>query len=145
MMLTRDGEIINSAITVFCEDWKLKKSPAANKIGELNQPQNIPSGKPVIVSTFDGIGCVIIALKKAGRLSEFDLLVAIEIDGTARTISKALLANPDVDIEVYREFTDVFELTKETLEAFRNITLFCGVPMCEDFSRNGNTPIERSL
>ena len=70
MMLTRDGEIINSAVTVFCEDWKLKKSPAANTIGELNQPQKIPSGKSVIVSTFDGISCVIIALKKAGRLSQ---------------------------------------------------------------------------
>ena len=42
----------------------------------------------------------------------------------------------------------MFELTRETLEAFGNITLFCGGPLCEDFSQkrllhdfNGNKPI----
>ena len=43
----------------------------------------------------------------------------------------------------------MFELTRETLEAFRNIILFCGGPLCEDFSRkrllpdfNGNKPMD---
>ena len=148
MILTRDGEVISSAVTVFCEDWKLKKSPAAKSVAELNQSQKVPSGKSVILSVFDGISGIIMALKKVGRLDEFDLFVAIEIDGTARMISKAVLANLDVDIEVYREFTDVFELTKENIMAMGNITLFCGGPLCEDFSRkrllpdfNGVTPI----
>ena len=70
----------------------------------------IPSGKSVLLSVFDGISCIISSLKKNARLHEFDLLVAVELDGTARMISKAVLANLDVDIEVYREFTDVFGL-----------------------------------
>ena len=57
----------------------------------------------VIVSTFDGMSCVIVALKKAGRPGEFDLLIAIEFGGTARMISKAVLANLDVDIGVYSD------------------------------------------
>ena len=66
MILTREGEVISSAVTVFCEDWKLRKSPAANSVAELNQPQKVPNGKSVILSTFDGISCIIMALKKAG-------------------------------------------------------------------------------
>ena len=96
MILTRTGEVISSAVTVFCEDWKLKKTPAAKSVAELNQSQKVPSGKSVILSIFDGTSGIIMALKKAGRLDEFDLLVAIEIDGTARMISKAVLANLDV-------------------------------------------------
>ena len=140
MILTRDGEIISSALTVFCEDWKLKKSPAAESIAELNQPQEIPSGQSVLVSVFDGISGILMSLKKAGRLDEFDLVVAVEKDGTARMISKAVVANLGIDIEVYREIIDVYELTKENLKAFGNITLFSGGPLCEDFSRKRLLP-----
>ena len=80
------------------------------------------------------------SLKKAGRLDEFDLVVAVEKDGTARMISKAVVANLGIDIEVYREIIDVYELTKENLKAFGNITLFSGGPLCEDFSRKRLLP-----
>ena len=141
LVLTRDGEIVSSAVTVFCEDWKLTKSPAVNSVAEMNQPQVIPSGKSVLVTVFDGISGILMSLKKAGRLDEFDLIVAIEIDGTARMISKAVIANLGIDIEVYRAITDVYELTKENLKAFGNITLFSGGPLCEDFSRNTPVPL----
>ena len=140
LVLTRDGEIVSSAVTVFCEDWKLTKSPAVNSVAELNQPQVIPSGKSVLVTVFDGISGILMSLKKAGRLDEFDLIVAVEIDGTARMISKAVVANLGIDIEVYRAITDVYELTKENLKAFGNITLFSGGPLCEDFSRKRLLP-----
>ena len=103
LVLTRDGEIVSSAVTVFCEDWKLTKSPAVNSVAELNQPQVIPSGKSVLVTVFDGISGILMSLKKAGRLDEFDLIVAVEIDGTARMISKAVIANLGIEILKFTE------------------------------------------
>ena len=80
------------------------------------------------------------ALHKAGRLDEFDLYVAVEIDPNSRLMSKAVFAHLGIDIPVYREVTDVYDLTENILKKFGNIVLFSAGPLCEDFSRKKLEP-----
>ena len=58
----------------------------------------------------------------------------------ARMISRAVLANHSITIEVYRGITVVFDVTQEVLSAFGTITLLVAGPLCEDFSRKRLLP-----
>lgn len=49
IVLTRDGEIINSAVTIYCEDWKINVAPSEKEVLETHS-EVVPSGKRVLLS-----------------------------------------------------------------------------------------------
>ena len=108
-----------------------EESSSSQQRDECHRPNR------VVLTFFDGMGCLTQALTQLGHDPESYHCIGVECDPEAREICRAM--NPQVD---HSWATDVRDVTEQMIADLgkNSIALFAGGPPCGDFSNKRNLP-----